>query len=107
MLTYAFIVVGRFSRFLEHDADLAACLTESGKLDAQRAADFRRALTIVCAGARESRLTQWLHPPLAERLNHLDRALTLGCQPSCGRALRRSAIALCLAYLACASAIAL
>jgi STE24 endopeptidase len=74
MLLYALIVVGRYSRALEHDADLDACLNDNGRFDQNLAADFRHALIAVCGGSRTDFLTEWLHPSLTARLNFLQRA---------------------------------
>ena len=71
MLGYALVVVGWYSRVLEHDADLAACQDDDGRFDAGRAADFCRALVRLVGRSRESRLGQWLHPCLAGRLAFL------------------------------------
>jgi Zn-dependent protease with chaperone function len=68
MLGYAIVVVGWFSRLLEHDADLDACLTDHGQLDALAANDFCDALTMLCGRDRRSSLSEWLHPPVARRL---------------------------------------
>jgi len=68
MLAYAVLVVGWYSRLLEHDADLDACLTNGGRFDADVASDFCRALVTLCGRSRESWLGQWLHPSLRQRL---------------------------------------
>ena len=68
MLVYAVVVVGWYSRLLEHDADLDACLTNDGRFDAEAASDFCRALITICGKSRESRLGEWLHPSLRQRL---------------------------------------
>jgi Zn-dependent protease with chaperone function len=73
MLSYAVVVVGWYSRLLEHDADIEACLTSGGEFDLDARDDFCHALIAVCGRARESRLMQWLHPPLSARLTFLDR----------------------------------
>ena len=86
MLAYALVVVGWYSRLLEHDADLAACLDDAGQFDPGRAADFCRALVRLIGKSRESRLGQWLHPCLAARLSFL-RAMA--DSPPCLRAFRR------------------
>jgi Zn-dependent protease with chaperone function len=76
MLGYALAVVGWYSRLLEHDADLDACLDDSRRVDAALAEDFCAALETLCAGSTESRLSQWLHPPVAKRLDMVRRAIT-------------------------------
>src|SRR5205823_8853048 len=48
MLLYALLVVGSYSRLLEHDADLDACLTDDGQFDRDAADDFCRALMTLC-----------------------------------------------------------
>lgn len=68
MLAYALAVVGWYSRLLEHDADIDACLTADRSADPLLAEDFCSALETLCGGAVESRLSQWLHPPVAQRL---------------------------------------
>ena len=85
MLVYALLAVGRFSRFLEHDADLDACFDDQGRLDSTCADDFCSALTTLCGSGRESRLSQWLHPSVVERVKFL-RAATL--EPDCATAFR-------------------
>lgn len=74
MLVYAVVVVGWYSRLLEHDADLEACLDSRGAIDAPATADFVHALTRLLGSGPESRLAQWLHPSLAQRLRFLQRA---------------------------------
>jgi len=68
MLVYAVIVVGWYSRLLEHDADLDACLTPDGRFDAQTASTFCHALVTLCGKSRDSRFAEWLHPSLRRRL---------------------------------------
>ncbi len=75
MVVYAMLVVGRFSRLLEHDADLDACHDDLGQLDQTHADDFCSALTTLCGSGRESRLSQWLHPSVVERVKFLSRAM--------------------------------
>jgi Zn-dependent protease with chaperone function len=75
ILSYAVIVVGWYSRLLEHDADLDACLTDNGHLDPLAAADFCSALTTLCGRSRESRFSQWLHPPVFQRVEFVRRVL--------------------------------
>jgi Zn-dependent protease with chaperone function len=75
MLVYALLAVGRFSRFLEHDADLDACYDDQGRLDATCAGDFCSALTTLCGSGRESRASQWLHPSVIGRIDFLKAAI--------------------------------
>jgi STE24 endopeptidase len=75
MVTYAVVVVGWYSRLLEHDADLDASITDGGQLDAIMATDFCRALLTLCGRARESWFSQWLHPPVAARVEFLQRVI--------------------------------
>jgi STE24 endopeptidase len=86
MLAYAVVVVGWYSRLLEHDADIEACLTSGGQFDLDARDDFCHALIAVCGRARESRLMQWLHPPLSARLTFLDR---IASEPAHLRAFRQ------------------
>jgi Zn-dependent protease with chaperone function len=76
LLTYAVIVLGWYSRLLEHDADLDACLDDQGLIDATLAADFCTALVTLCGRARESWLSRWLHPPLEARISFIRRVIT-------------------------------
>jgi Zn-dependent protease with chaperone function len=77
MLAYAVVAVGWYSRLLEYDADLDACLTPAGGVDPLAAADLHQALSIICGGQSENRWTQWLHPPTGARLMRLRRAIEL------------------------------
>jgi Zn-dependent protease with chaperone function len=74
MFVYALVVVGWYSRQMEHEADLAACTDDAGRFDPRLAIDFCRALLRLLGRQRESRLGQWLHPPLAARLRFLHSA---------------------------------
>ena len=85
MLAYALVAVGRFSRFLEHDADLDACYDDQGRLNQTCADDFCSALTTLCGSGRESRLSQWLHPLVVERVKFLRVAML---SPDCAAAFR-------------------
>jgi len=78
MLAYAIIVLGSYSRLLEHDADLDACLTDDGQIDATLAADFCSALITLCGRGNESWLSRWLHPALDQRLAFVRRIITDG-----------------------------
>jgi STE24 endopeptidase len=71
---HAIFVVGAYSRWLEHEADLATCLTPAGVIDPAAAADFASALRKVVGPSRESRLAQWLHPSVPRRLDFLRQA---------------------------------
>jgi hypothetical protein len=94
-------VLGWCSRLMEHDADLAACLADDGGFCPRRRDDFCHALVTVCGKGRESRLAQWLHPPLAERLAFLDRA---GCDARVVAACRRRIWHITLAIGGCYAA---
>lgn len=71
MLAYAVLVVGWYSRLLEHDADIEACLNSTGQFDPDFADDFCHALIAVCGRRRGNRWAEWLHPPVTERLAFL------------------------------------
>ena len=71
---YAIVAVGRYSRLLEHDADLAV-IWRAGLLDSSAGDDLLRALEKLIGSGRESRIAQWLHPSLAERQAFLARAI--------------------------------
>jgi Zn-dependent protease with chaperone function len=73
MLAYAVIAVGWYSRLLEHEADLEACITASGRFDQQYADDFSRALKTLIGPACESLASRWLHPGLKSRLAFISR----------------------------------
>lgn len=76
MVAYALIVVGWYSRLLEHDADLDACQSnDEHTLDASLTADFIAALETLCAGIREGRFAHWLHPPASQRVGLLRKFL--------------------------------
>jgi STE24 endopeptidase len=74
MLAYAVVVGGWYSRLLEHDADLDACLSDRGDFEPSAGDDFCRALVTLFGKSRESRLGEWLHPPLRQRLAFVQRA---------------------------------
>lgn len=74
MLVYAWLVVGRYSRLLEHEADLEACLTEGGRFDPWVAEDLADALRVVVGREEEGWINSWLHPSLADRLAFLVHA---------------------------------
>jgi Zn-dependent protease with chaperone function len=74
MLVYAVVVVGWYSRLLEHEADLEACLDDNGRFDPQCAADIRRALVRLLGRDRETWLASLLHPALGARLDVIERA---------------------------------
>jgi Zn-dependent protease with chaperone function len=104
LLAYTLIVVGWYSRLLEHDADLDACLNDDGQLDPSAGSDFCSALTTLCGRSRESRISQWSHPSIAARVEFLGRVIA---KPSFAAAFRRRAswIAAGMAILYLAAAI--
>jgi hypothetical protein len=54
---------------LEHDADLDASQSDrAGVLESKLAEDFATSLETLCAGVREGRFSQWLHPPADARV---------------------------------------
>jgi Zn-dependent protease with chaperone function len=67
-LAYAVLVVARYSRWLEHEADLATCVAKDGTVDRAAAECFARALVKIIGRGQTSRWAHWLHPPLEERL---------------------------------------
>lgn len=75
LAAYIVVVVGQYSQWLEHDADLAACLGPDGQIDRAAAEPFARALVKIIGRSRESRLTRWLHPALEDRLAVIAMAL--------------------------------
>ena len=75
LAAYIVVVVGQYSQWLEHDADLAACLGPDGQIDRAAAEPFARALVKIIGRSRESRLTRWLHPALGDRLAVIAMAL--------------------------------
>lgn len=108
MLVYAVVAVGWYSRRLEHDADLEACLDRNQQLDSQSTADFVRALTRLLGRGSESRLGQWLHPALTDRLRFLQQATTQPLFVARFRTrLRAIAGAIAVAYMAAAAIAAL
>ena len=100
MLAYAVIVVGWYSRLLEHEADLAACLADDGQFDSLRAADFGRALVLLIGRSRESRLGQWLHPSLPDRLQFLRGAMESASRCAFERRLVWIKLSIAAGYLA-------
>jgi Zn-dependent protease with chaperone function len=68
MLVYAVVVLGWYSRLLEHEADLEACTDDDGHFNPQATADFCRALSRLIAPEPASWFAGWLHPPLGARL---------------------------------------
>lgn len=104
MLIYAVVVVGWYSRRLEHDADLEACLGQNHQLDSQATADFIHALTRLLGRSPESRLGQWLHPSLTDRLRFLRQAATQPQHIARFRSrLRSIALAIAALYFAAAA----
>lgn len=73
MLAYCVLVVGGYSRWLEHEADLDACLDERGRFDPWAAEDLADALRVVVGRDEGTWLVSWLHPPLSARLAFLRR----------------------------------
>jgi len=76
MLAYAVVAVGWYSRLLEHDADLDACLNSDGRFDALGIIDLSSALLSICGRGPEGRFRQWLHPPVSQRVEFLRSAFT-------------------------------
>jgi STE24 endopeptidase len=74
-LAYAVLIVARYSRWLEHEADLATCIAQDGTVDRAAAECFARALVKIVGRGRSSRWAHWLHPPLEERLAVLALAI--------------------------------
>jgi STE24 endopeptidase len=68
LAAYIVVVVGQYSQWLEHDADLAACLGPNGQVDRAAAVPFARALVKIIGRSPESRFTRWLHPALSDRM---------------------------------------
>jgi Zn-dependent protease with chaperone function len=101
LLAYAVIVVGWYSRLLEHDADVDACLDDKGQFDCGCAVDFCAALTTLCGDAHESWFSRWLHPSVFARVELLNR---IAFQPAIAVELRRRlttlAIVIGLLYVA-------
>lgn len=71
LLVYTAVAVGWYSRLLEHDADLDACLNTRGQFDLTLATDFSSALIALCGDSHESRIGQWLHPAASSRVELL------------------------------------
>jgi STE24 endopeptidase len=68
LVAYAVLVVGRYSKWLEHEADLATCIMPEGQVDRAAAECFARALVKIVGRGRTSRWAEWLHPPVQQRL---------------------------------------
>jgi hypothetical protein len=101
MLVYALVVVGWYSRVLEHDADVDACLNREKRMDSALAADFCSALQSLSTGVVESRFSQWLHPPMDKRVTLVQRLLERPWELSKTRAcVPFMAAALAVLYLA-------
>ena len=100
MLGYALLVVGWYSRLLEHEADLEACRAGGGRFDPPAAIEFCQALIKVIGHSAESRSGQWLHPSLADRLQFLHWAADDVAQTIFDRKLRVVRLAIAAAYLA-------
>jgi len=103
LLAYAVLVVGWYSRLLEHDADIDACLDNNGSFHPLWAADFCTALQLVCGDAQESWFSCWLHPPASERIELLNG---IAFHPAIAGETRRRmttlAVVIALLYLASA-----
>ena len=74
LAAYVILVVGRYSKWLEHDADLTSCIIAHGEVDRTWAESLARALVKI-VGRNESRWTQWLHPSVMSRLAVLGLAV--------------------------------
>jgi Zn-dependent protease with chaperone function len=98
LLTYVVLVLGWFSRLLEHDADIDAVLGADSKFCPLAARDFCSALAAVCGPGGESWLNQWLHPPVHQRLGMLRR---LADAPSLATRLRLRLRILTIAVAVC------
>jgi STE24 endopeptidase len=68
LAAYAILVVGRYSKWLEHEADLTAATSADGTIDRAAAEALARALVKIVGRGPSSRLREWLHPPITERL---------------------------------------
>lgn len=86
VVAYAVLVVGRYSRLLEHDADLAVLLRSNRQLDLPAAGHFSAALSKLAGPGRESLVAEWLHPSVRSRLAFLARAAS---EPHLARRFRR------------------
>lgn len=75
LAVYAIGVVGTYSRWLEHDADLATCVWPGGQIDRAAAESFARALVKIVGSGRESRWSLWLHPSALARISVLAQAI--------------------------------
>ncbi len=75
LAAYAIAVVGTYSRWLEHEADLATCVWPGGQVDRAAAESFARALIKIVGRGRESVWSLWLHPSALSRLAVLARAI--------------------------------
>jgi STE24 endopeptidase len=75
LAAYAILVVGQYSRWLEHDADLATCVWPGGQVDRAAAESFARALVKIVGRGRESRWSLWLHPSALARVAVLAQAI--------------------------------
>ena len=75
LAVYAIGVVGTYSRWLEHDADLATCVWPGGQIDRAAAESFARALVKIVGKGRESIWSLWLHPSALARITVLARAI--------------------------------
>lgn len=94
LAVYAIAVVGTYSRWLEHDADLATCVWPGGQVDRAAAESFARALIKIAGHGRESLWSLWLHPSTLSRMAVLAGAIA--DPPSAARYRRRLAWAAAL-----------
>jgi Zn-dependent protease with chaperone function len=71
---YVLVIVGGYSKILEHEADLEACLGPHSEIEPSALASFGQALMKVGGPAGDRGWGNWLHPPLAARLAFLQSA---------------------------------
>jgi Zn-dependent protease with chaperone function len=103
MLGYAVLVVGWYSRLMEHDADLDACLAADGAFDASAAQSFQSALSTL-SPASESARGHWLHPSTSQRQRFLRQVAN---DPNLAPSFRRKLAAIATAVLALHALVAL
>lgn len=103
LAAYAIVVVGTYSRWLEHDADLATCVWPGGQVDRAAAEAFARALIKIVGRGRESVWSLWLHPSAFSRIATLVQATK---EPQWALRFRRrlawAAMTIALGYVAAA-----
>jgi STE24 endopeptidase len=98
LAVYAVLVVGTYSRWLEHDADLATCVWPGGQVDRAAAESFARALIKIVGPLRESRWSLWLHPSAWSRVAVLAQAIA---EPAWAARYRRRLAWLAAGIVAC------